>query len=165
MLLLFSHQVMSDPFETLWTVAHQAPLSMGFSRREYWCGSPFPSPGNLPNPGIKLASPALAGRFSTTEPPGKPIEKQYRRSYLQSRDADTDVESKSTDTEAGEVDGMNWEIGTDTYIRFTTMHKTVSNERLLYTTGSSPQCPVMTEMGRRSKKEEIYVCYICICLI
>ena len=61
-------------FVILWTVAHQAPLSMGFSRQEYWSGLPFPTPGDLPNLGIKpasLASPALAGRFFTTVPPGK----------------------------------------------------------------------------------------------
>ena len=46
-------------FVTLWTVAHQAPQSMGFSREEYWSGLPFPSPGDLPNPGIKPRSPAL----------------------------------------------------------------------------------------------------------
>ena len=60
---------------TPWTVAHQAPLSMGFSRQEYWSGLPFPSPGDLPNPGIEPESPvcpALAGRFATTEPPGNP---------------------------------------------------------------------------------------------
>ena len=45
---------------------------MGFSRQEYWSGLPFPSPEDLPNPGIELASPALAGGFFTTEPPGKP---------------------------------------------------------------------------------------------
>ena len=59
-------------FFTPWTIAQQDPLSMGFPRQEYWSGSPFPSPGNLPNPGIKPASPALAGRFFTTEPRGKP---------------------------------------------------------------------------------------------
>ena len=59
-------------FVTLWTVTYQAPLSMGFSRQEYWSGLPFPSPGDLPNPGIKPASPASAGRFLTTELPGKP---------------------------------------------------------------------------------------------
>ena len=123
-MLLFSHQVMSDPFETLWTVARQAPLSMGFSRREYWCGSPFPSPGNFPSPGIKPAAPVLAGGFSATEPPGKPIEKRHRWSYSQSRRADTDVENKSKDNEAGEGDGRNRGIGTDRYIRFTTVHKT-----------------------------------------
>ena len=46
-------------FATPWTVAHQAPPSMGFSKREYWSGLPFPSPGDLPNPGIKPRSPAL----------------------------------------------------------------------------------------------------------
>ena len=63
---------MSDSM-ILWTVAHQAPLSMGFPRQEYWNRLPFSSPGDLPNPGIELTSPALAGRFFTTEPPGKPI--------------------------------------------------------------------------------------------
>ena len=62
---------MSDSFVTPWTVASQAPLSMGFLRQEYWSGLPFPSPGDLPNPGIKPTSPALAGGFFTTEPPGK----------------------------------------------------------------------------------------------
>ena len=54
---------------TPWTVAHEASLSMGFSRQEYWSGLSFPPPGDLPDPGItptSLASPALAGRFFTT---------------------------------------------------------------------------------------------------
>ena len=58
-------------FVTPWTVALWAPLSMGFSRQEYWSGLPFPSPGDLPNPGTEPASPALAGGFLTTESPGK----------------------------------------------------------------------------------------------
>ena len=60
-------------FVTPWTVAHQASLSMEFSRQEYWSRLPFPSPWDLPDPGIELASPlspALARRFFTTEPPG-----------------------------------------------------------------------------------------------
>ena len=57
---------------TPWPVAHQAPPSMGFSRHAYWSGLPFPPPGDLPDPGIEPASPALAGGFLTTEPPGKP---------------------------------------------------------------------------------------------
>ena len=59
-------------FATPWTVAHQAPLSMGFSRQEYWSGLPFPFPGDLPDPGIEptsLMSPALVGRFFTTSAP------------------------------------------------------------------------------------------------
>ena len=56
----------------LWTVAHQAPLSMGFSRQEYWYGLPLTSPEDLSDPGIEPMSPELAGRFSTTEPPEKP---------------------------------------------------------------------------------------------
>ena len=56
----------------LWTVAHQASQSMGFSRHEYWSGLPFSSPGDLPDPGIKSESPTLRSGFFTTEPPGKP---------------------------------------------------------------------------------------------
>ena len=56
---------------TLWTVACQAPLSVGFFRQEYWSGLPFPPPGDLPGPAIELRSPGLAGRFFTAEPPGK----------------------------------------------------------------------------------------------
>ena len=58
-------------FATLWTITHQAPLSMGFSRQEYWKELPCPPPGGLPDPGIEpksLMSPALAGRFFTTSP-------------------------------------------------------------------------------------------------
>ena len=58
---------------TPWTVAHQAPPSIVFPRQESWSGLPFPSPGDLPDPGIEPASPALAGGFFTTEPPGKPL--------------------------------------------------------------------------------------------
>ena len=56
-------------FVTLWTVAYQAPLSMGFSRQEYWSGLPFPSPGDLPNPGIEPRFPALEADALTSEPP------------------------------------------------------------------------------------------------
>ena len=64
---------MSDSFAIPWTVSHQAPLSVGFSRKEYWSGLPFPSPGALPNPEIEPMSPALADRFFTAEPSGKPL--------------------------------------------------------------------------------------------
>ena len=60
-------------FETPRTVAYQAPPSMGFSRQEYWSELPFPSPQDLPGPGIKLRSPALQADTLTSEPPGKPI--------------------------------------------------------------------------------------------
>ena len=59
-------------FATPWTVACQAPLSMGFSRQEYWSGLPFPSPGDLPNPGIEPGSPTLQAEALSSEPPGKP---------------------------------------------------------------------------------------------
>ena len=63
-------------FATLWTLACQSPLSMEFSRQEYWSGLPFPPPGDLPDPGtepMSLVSPALAGGFFTTVSPGKPV--------------------------------------------------------------------------------------------
>ena len=60
-------------FATPWTVAYQAPPSMGFFRQEYWSGLPFPSPEDLPDPGIKPRSPALQADALTSEPPGKPV--------------------------------------------------------------------------------------------
>ena len=68
MLSHFSHVQL---FATPRTVTHQASLSMGFSRQEYWSRLPFPPPGDLPDSGIKPKSPELAGGFFTTEPPGK----------------------------------------------------------------------------------------------
>ena len=59
-------------FETPWTVAHQAHLSMEFSRQEYWCGVPYPSPGALPDPGIGARSPELQADALPSEPPEKP---------------------------------------------------------------------------------------------
>ena len=66
-----SCSVLSDSV-TPWTVPHQAPLSMEFSRQEYWSELPFPSPGDLPNPGIEPGSPALQAYSLPSEPPGKP---------------------------------------------------------------------------------------------
>ena len=59
-------------FVTPWTINYQAPLTMGFSRQECWIGLPFPPPGDLPNPGIELRSPALQADALPSEPPGKP---------------------------------------------------------------------------------------------
>ena len=57
-------------FVNPWNVAYQAPLCMGFTRQEYWSGLPFPSPGDLPNPGIELWSPSLQADTLPSEPPG-----------------------------------------------------------------------------------------------
>ena len=75
-LLVHVYSVVFDSFPTPWTVACQVPLSMEFSRQEYWSGLPFLPAGNLPDPGIpsSLVSPALVGRFFTIVPPSKPIE-------------------------------------------------------------------------------------------
>ena len=63
--------VMSNSFATAWTVAHQAPLSVEFFRQEYWSGLSFPSPGDLPDPGIKPGSLALQADSLSFEIPGK----------------------------------------------------------------------------------------------
>ena len=63
---------MSSSFVILWAGTHQAPLSMGFPRQEYWNELPFPSPGDLPDPGIEPRSLALQADALTSEPPGKP---------------------------------------------------------------------------------------------
>ena len=68
---ILSHSVMSD-FAIPWTVALQDPLSMEFPKQEYWSGLPFPSPGDLPDLGIKSSSPTLQAESLPTEPPGKP---------------------------------------------------------------------------------------------
>ena len=62
---------------TLWTIAYQAPMSMGFSRQEYWSGLPFPSPGDLPDPGMEPGSPTLQADTLLSEPPGK--SREYER--------------------------------------------------------------------------------------
>ena len=66
-------------------VAHQAPLSMGFSRQEHWSGLPCPSSGDLPGPGIEPMSSASAGSFFTTEPPGKPYAEVHFHQILQTQ--------------------------------------------------------------------------------
>ena len=70
--LMLSHLVMSNSSASPWTVAHQAPLFMGFPRQESWIGLSFPSPGDLPNPGIEHESPALQADSLPCEPLGKP---------------------------------------------------------------------------------------------
>ena len=80
---MFSHVQL---FATPWTVACQAPLSLGFPRHKYWSRLPFPPPGDFLTQGSEpesLASPALAGRFFTTEPPGKPVIHAWSTDFLQ----------------------------------------------------------------------------------
>ena len=68
-----SCSVVSDSLQPQWSEARQAPLSMEFSRQEYWSGLPFSSPGDLPNPVIEPGSPALQADSLLSEPPGKPL--------------------------------------------------------------------------------------------
>ena len=74
---MLSHSTQVQLFVTPWTVAHQAPLSMGFSRQDHWSELPFPLPGDLPNPGIKILGLLhwQADYLPTTEAPGKPDHK------------------------------------------------------------------------------------------
>ena len=69
---MLSHSVVSDSFVAPWTVAHQAPLSMGFSRQEYWSGLPFLPPEDLPDPGVKLTSPYWQADSLPLSHPGSP---------------------------------------------------------------------------------------------
>ena len=75
-------------FVTPWTVAQQGPLSMGFSRQEYWSGLPWPPPGDLPNPGIKPKCLALQADSLLSEPPGKHLEEKWQRTkYMRDENA------------------------------------------------------------------------------
>ena len=67
---------------TPWTVAYQAPPSMGFSRQECWSGFPFPSPGDLPDPGIEPGSPTLQADALPSEPPGKQYCNTFNKDFL-----------------------------------------------------------------------------------
>ena len=73
---------------TPWTVACQAPLSMEFSRQEYWSGLPLPSPGDIPDPGIKPGSPALQADSLLSQPPGKLQKRHWEEVQLLSRSLD-----------------------------------------------------------------------------
>ena len=78
-------------FSTPWTRAGQAPHSMGFSRQEHWSGLPFSPPGDRPHPEMESTSPALAGRFFNTEPPGKPL---YNKEHSNCAVKDQDFQCK-----------------------------------------------------------------------
>ena len=80
--LLFSLSVMSDSFVTPWTVAHKAPLSVGFPRQEFWSELSFLPPRDLSGSGINPLYPALASGFFTTEPPGKPLHYMYFLNWM-----------------------------------------------------------------------------------
>ena len=85
---------MSDSFATPWTVAHQAPLSLGFPRQEYWSGLSFPFLGDLPDPGTEPISPALVGGFFTTEPQGKPTYIRQDNQFHPAQDSNAHLNQK-----------------------------------------------------------------------
>ena len=84
-------------FVTPWTVAYQAPPSVGFSRQEYWRGLPFPSPGDLPDPGIEPRSSRLQADTLPSEPGEKPliVDCQERQSHLKVREGEKPVSTKA----------------------------------------------------------------------
>ena len=86
---------MSDSFATPWTAAHQAPLSIRFSRQGYWNGLPFPSPGDLPNPGIEPRSPALQADSLPTELRGK-LQYFLRGKNIIKRKTEEKIDEKSS---------------------------------------------------------------------
>ena len=89
-------------FAIPWTVVYQVSPSMRFSRREYWSGLPFPSPGDLPNPGIEPRSLALQADTLPSEPPGKPFRWQQLPSILRMRDFPDGQVLKNLPSNAGE---------------------------------------------------------------
>ena len=108
------------------TVGRQGPPSMGFSRQEYWSRLPFPSPGDLPDPGIEPGSLALRADTLTSEPPGKHEEMGYTSKELQEDTAEA-------------------------------MHKQISNETLLYSSGNSVQCTVLNGKGSQKGRGVMYM--------
>ena len=103
---MLSHSSHLQLFATPWTVAHQAPLSMGFPRQEYWSGLPCPPPGDLPHPGIKLTSlmpPASAGGFFTTSSSWEALTLTFGRSVSAYRE--NVCESSQDSREAGQSEG------------------------------------------------------------
>ena len=119
-------------FATPWIIIHQAPLSLGFSRQEYWSGLPFPSPGDLPDLGIEPGSPALQADSLPSEPPGKPPV------------AVETMVASNPGTSVSTADGPGWEFLWDTNSReqwlshkadtWNKYHQKVSKAALVYTT-------------------------------
>ena len=159
MLSHFSHVWL---FATLWTGDHQASLSMGFSKQQYWRGLPWPPPGDLPNSGVKptsLTSPALADRFFTTSATWEAqisymnayirnLGKQYWWTYLQDRNGDADIENRLVDT-TGEGQGTKQESSIDIY---TLAMCEIDSGKLLHSTRNSACFSVMT--GREGVQGE-----------
>ena len=106
-LLLFSHSIMSNSFATIWTVAYQAPLSMGFFRQEYRSGLPFPSPGNLPNSPV---SPSLQADSLPAESSGKPTSPPYPPKRGEWPLVWTGQNKKKVIQAAGECKERRWEL-------------------------------------------------------
>ena len=94
-------------FASSWTVAYQSPQSMEFSRQEYWSGLPFPSPGDLPNPGIEPRSPTLQADALLSEPPGKSLTlKKITDKYIRTKQLKVSILTKNS---WGEITGKIWQ--------------------------------------------------------
>ena len=123
---------------------HSASMSMGFFGQEYWSGLPFPPPGDLPDPGIKLRSPALTGGFFTTEPPGKPNEHLYTLLLLSRFSR---VRLRATPQMAAHQAPRPWDspgknTGVGCHCLLQLCLKWITNKDLPYSTQSSAQCSV-----------------------
>ena len=102
-----SEVTQSCPTATPWTVAYQAPPSMGFSRQEYWSGLPLPSAGDLPSPEIEPGSPALQADSLPSEPSGKPYHWQWLPSILRMRDFPDGQVVKNLPSNAGDTGSIS----------------------------------------------------------
>ena len=141
-------------FVTPWTLARQAPLSMEFSRQEYWSGLPFPSPGDLPNPGIEPRSPALQVDSLPSEPPGTPCVLQVFKSYNY-------VEWNALTKERSQGPGRP-NLHLDSWTQQSVMHTTAQlsassrhsiqqpQAAALWTTPHSVACPMRMDPGNGS---------------
>ena len=136
----WSHLVMSDSLRP--HGLYQAPQSMEFSRQQYWSGSPFPSPGNLPYINLK---------FLIYPSPNIYAESKNKWTYSQNRNRVTDIENQNKQTNLWlpgvKGEGINWETGTDIHTQLYIKWKT--NKDLLYSTGNSTQYSIMTYMGKQ----------------
>ena len=92
---------------TPWTIAGQPPVSLGFPRQEYYSGVPFPSPGDLPDPGIEPVSPALAGKLLTIEPPEKP-KKVFSETQNSYKNSDLSLKEKKKKSLSGFLVHPKW---------------------------------------------------------
>ena len=147
-------QVLAIP----WMVSHQAPLSVGFPRQEYWSGLPRPSPGDLPDPGIEsmcLVSPALAGRFFTLVPPGKPLSMFYVYLYIKwsLKGKMKILLGNGRQGEAHPLSAIVWEAAAGPWVRCPWQGDLIAGMAVAFAESAEV---VLTVPGRHSSETELY---------